>query len=172
MSRTSRTTRATAGCTCGRGAGGAVRAVQFNAWHYNDDHLWVGLIEELFHTLHERPPAAEQPTASKAQTVPALKLGRAKARKEQLDAQLAELEALGPENGWLGSWQLAVIRRGVLACPGEHRGHRAWAADPGAVDQPRVRVTGRGRGGDGCGVRGPAAGVGGDGAVDRRRKPV
>ena len=28
-----------------------VRPVRFNAWHYSDQHVWVGLVDHLFHTL-------------------------------------------------------------------------------------------------------------------------
>jgi WD40 repeat protein len=30
-----------------------LRQVSFNAWHYSDDHLWVGLVEHLFRELQE-----------------------------------------------------------------------------------------------------------------------
>ncbi|MBE1603838.1 P-loop NTPase fold protein [Actinopolymorpha pittospori] len=33
-----------------------VRQVRFNAWHYNDDHLWVGMVEHLFTGLGEPEP--------------------------------------------------------------------------------------------------------------------
>jgi hypothetical protein len=36
----------------------AVRQVRFDAWHYNDDHLWVGMIEHLFTGLAEPAPDA------------------------------------------------------------------------------------------------------------------
>ena len=28
-----------------------VRQVRFNAWHYSDDQVWVGLVNHLFQTL-------------------------------------------------------------------------------------------------------------------------
>ena len=41
-----------------------VRQVRFNAWHYSDDHLWVGLIEQLFDQLRDKPSAAAESTES------------------------------------------------------------------------------------------------------------
>ncbi|TDU83738.1 WD domain G-beta repeat uncharacterized protein [Kribbella voronezhensis] len=35
----------------------AVRQVRFDAWHYNDDQLWVGLVEHLFAGLADPSPA-------------------------------------------------------------------------------------------------------------------
>ncbi|MEU0534997.1 P-loop NTPase fold protein [Amycolatopsis tolypomycina] len=32
-----------------------VRQVRFNAWHYSDDHLWTGLIEQLLAALRQHP---------------------------------------------------------------------------------------------------------------------
>lgn len=34
----------------------AVHQVRFDAWHFNDDHLWVGLVEHLFAGLAEPAP--------------------------------------------------------------------------------------------------------------------
>lgn len=34
----------------------AVHQVPFDAWHFNDDHLWVGLVEHLFRGLAEPAP--------------------------------------------------------------------------------------------------------------------
>jgi WD40 repeat protein len=34
----------------------AVRQVRFDAWHYNDDQLWVGMVEHLFAALAEPGP--------------------------------------------------------------------------------------------------------------------
>ncbi len=33
-----------------------VRQVRFNAWHYSDDTVWVGLVEHLFQTLADSDP--------------------------------------------------------------------------------------------------------------------
>jgi WD40 repeat protein len=32
-----------------------IRQVRFNAWHYSDDHLWTGLIEQLLTALRQNP---------------------------------------------------------------------------------------------------------------------
>ena len=34
-----------------------VRQVRFNAWHYNDDDVWTGLVDHLFRTLAAEPDA-------------------------------------------------------------------------------------------------------------------
>ena len=36
---------------------GPIRQVRFNAWHYSDDHLWVGLVEHLFRELRDASDA-------------------------------------------------------------------------------------------------------------------
>jgi hypothetical protein len=43
-----------------------VRQVRFDAWHYNDDHLWVGMVEHLFAGLAEpSPPDADEVRAER-----------------------------------------------------------------------------------------------------------
>ena len=58
-----------------------VRQIRFNAWHYSDDTVWVGLVEHLFHTLADSDPA--RPSSPE------------EVRRERiaLDAQLAGNEA-------------------------------------------------------------------------------
>ncbi|MGH8965254.1 MAG: P-loop NTPase fold protein, partial [Actinomycetes bacterium] len=56
-----------------------VRQVRFDAWHYNDDHVWVGIVEHLFTTLAE--PAA--PDVEEVRT-----------QREAQQGRLRELEAL------------------------------------------------------------------------------
>ncbi|QYN41156.1 hypothetical protein K1T35_48330 (plasmid) [Pseudonocardia sp. DSM 110487] len=106
-----------------------VRQVRFNAWHYSDDHLWVGLIEQLFGQLRDQPA----PAAESTESLPELqaKLGRARTRQDRLDRQLADLEQLDPAQGWFG--QLGVIRRATVAARaagqdagGELRGRGFW----------------------------------------------
>ena len=101
---------------------GQVRQVRFNAWHYSDDHLWVGLIEQLFRELRGTPAP---PAVTSTESVPALqaKLGRAKTRQARLDRHLAELDELDPAHGWFG--QLGIIHRALLAL-------RAAGQDAGA----------------------------------------
>jgi hypothetical protein len=44
----------------------AVHQVRFDAWHFNDDHLWVGMVEHLFAGLAEPvPPDAEEVRAER-----------------------------------------------------------------------------------------------------------
>ncbi len=66
----------------------AVRQVRFNAWHYADDHLWVGLLDHLFAELAkpETEPDARQVRAERDSL-------RAKVRK------LAELNDKAGANG-------------------------------------------------------------------------
>jgi hypothetical protein len=53
-----------------------VRQIRFNAWHYHDDQLWVGLVEHIFHNLVAEDPA------------------ELAARRERLRAQLRDMETL------------------------------------------------------------------------------
>ena len=89
--------------------------VEFNAWHYNDDHLWVRLIEQLFRQLRHDPTATDSASQEEAEDLATVqaRLGRARTRQERPDRQLADLERLDPERGWFG--QLVVLRRAVVA---------------------------------------------------------
>ena len=56
----SEVTRLTSSYDPARAYARQVRQVRFNAWHYSDDHLWVGLIEHLFRELRDNPADAPQ----------------------------------------------------------------------------------------------------------------
>lgn len=66
----------------------AVRQVRFNAWHYADDHLWVGLLDHLFAELAdpEAPPDAE----------------RVRAERNTLRARVRNLTELAGKSGIVG----------------------------------------------------------------------
>lgn len=89
-----------------------VRQVRFNAWHYSDDHLWVGLVEQLFRGLHA--PAPETPDGDRAKKVTRKEadLAAELARQARLDRTLAEVDELDPDRGWWG-W-FGQLRRGFL----------------------------------------------------------
>jgi WD40 repeat protein len=72
-----------------------VRQVRFNAWHYSDDHLWVGLVEHLFRELAR--PAEER--AAERITDLEVTLSSRKAERERLDTDLRAVDA---RRGWLG----------------------------------------------------------------------
>jgi KAP family P-loop domain/WD domain, G-beta repeat len=55
-----------------------VRQIRFNAWHYSDDTVWVGLVEHLFQTLADSDPARPR-SAEEVQR-----------ERVALDAQLAD----------------------------------------------------------------------------------
>ncbi|MGW5649098.1 P-loop NTPase fold protein [Saccharopolyspora sp. NPDC003752] len=87
----------------------AVRQVRFDAWHYNDDHLWVGIVEHLFAALAEPvPPDADD----------------VRAERTTLRKELHFLEELADPEAGLGRrlrarmrlwWAKLVLRRARLA---------------------------------------------------------
>jgi hypothetical protein len=112
---------------------GAVRQVRFNAWHYSDDHLWVGLVDELFRTLRPPDPDGHAPGAEAVQQ----ERERARADLQRLtDAQqrLRDAErdlAVAPRGA--GRWHWVHHPR---ALPGRGTGPaRRRAARP--VGEPR-----------------------------------
>jgi WD40 repeat protein len=90
-----------------------VRQVRFNAWHYSDDHLWVGLIEHLFRELRQDAAPAAQPPDARERTIQLeADLAAAKARQSRSERLLREVDALDPDRGWFG--RLGQIRRAWL----------------------------------------------------------
>lgn len=57
----------------------AVHQVRFDAWHYNEDHLWIGIVEHLFTVLAETAQANTQGLH---------------ANRETLEEKLRDLEVL------------------------------------------------------------------------------
>jgi hypothetical protein len=89
-----------------------VRQIRFNAWHYSDDHLWVGIVEHLFRELRAtKPDLATTRTDDDREDVEA-DLAGAKAHSKRLTETLAEVDKLDVDRGWLG-W-LGQIRRSWL----------------------------------------------------------
>ena len=62
-----------------------VRQARFNAWDYNDDQLWSGLVEHLFRTLAEDPDSSSMPPDP----------GTVEAERKALRRNLAEQEVAG-----------------------------------------------------------------------------
>ncbi|MGH3625191.1 MAG: P-loop NTPase fold protein, partial [Sciscionella sp.] len=62
----------------------SVRQVRFNAWHYSDEHVWAGLVTQLFRTLSADHEDAEEATASQRHD--------AAADRDRLRSELAQRE--------------------------------------------------------------------------------
>ncbi|HEV2784433.1 MAG TPA: P-loop NTPase fold protein [Actinophytocola sp.] len=100
-----------------RGGGSAyaanVRQVRFNAWHYSDDHLWVGLVEHLFRELARPSTGAEEVADLEA------KLSATRAERERLVAELRAVDQVDTQRGWLGKlllpWRSARAARAALS---------------------------------------------------------
>ncbi|OLT19419.1 hypothetical protein BJF78_10510 [Pseudonocardia sp. CNS-139] len=75
-----------------------IRQVRFNAWHYSDDHVWVGLIEHLFRGLREAAPATGDDAVPELEA----KLKAAQSRQAKLDDELVRIDELDPDQGWWG----------------------------------------------------------------------
>ncbi len=89
----------------------AVRQVRFDAWHYNDDQLWVGLVEHLFAGLADPAPA----------TVEAVRTERDAVRQK-----LRDLETLADPKAGAGRRTKARLRLWSAALK-ESRRRLAWA---------------------------------------------
>jgi WD40 repeat protein len=109
-----------------------IRQVRFNAWHYSDEHLWVGLIEHLFREIRPHR-AADRAAPDAAATIEGLEaeLAGRKADHARLEAELKEIDELDPQRGWFG-W-LGQIRRAALV---------SRAAGTDAFNQVRRRSIG------------------------------
>ncbi|HEU5476108.1 MAG TPA: P-loop NTPase fold protein [Actinophytocola sp.] len=90
------------------GFAGNVRQVRFNAWHYSDDHLWVGLVEHLFREL-ARP--AEVPDDTGRISEVEADLSAKRAERDRLDTGLRDVNR---RRGWLGR-VLVPLRSMVVA---------------------------------------------------------
>ncbi|MBB4791942.1 KAP family P-loop NTPase fold protein [Streptomyces nodosus] len=81
-----------------------VHQIHFNAWHYSDEHVWSGLVDELFSALastpREQSDSSESAGAKRHQR--AAKLADLESRSQQLDADLQRAAGLRPQ-GFLAS---------------------------------------------------------------------
>ena len=108
-----------------------LRQVTFNAWHYSDDHLWVGLIEHMFRELATVDTAADEGTAEQVAELKAT-LSTRKAERDRLDADLTAINRIDTERGWFAALRAplrsARVARAALASAWrELRGWR-WLA--------------------------------------------
>ncbi|WP_232668346.1 P-loop NTPase fold protein [Pseudonocardia sp. TRM90224] len=93
-----------------------VRQVRFNAWHLSDDHVWVGMVEHLFHELRGQAQVPEQVVLPAGTSVSQLEadLKSAKDQQAALEQGLARIDELDADRGWWGWLQhgLRLIRVG------------------------------------------------------------
>ena len=83
-----------------------VLQVRFNAWHYSDDHLWVGLVEHLFRELAGRRDAKDDGGQRAAMEA---KLASEEARRDQLAEDLTAVDRSGHDDHWFG-WLTKLSR--------------------------------------------------------------
>lgn len=109
-------------------AGGAsafaanVRQIRFNAWHYSDDHLWVGLVEHLFRELARPAETDDRRDELEAE------LTTKRVERAQLDADLRAVER---NRGLLAPFRsIRLARAAISGLWRELRsgGWRAWLA--------------------------------------------
>ncbi|MGH3568259.1 MAG: P-loop NTPase fold protein [Pseudonocardia sp.] len=92
-----------------------VRQVRFNAWHYSDDQVWVGLVDHLFQTLAEtdvsdlRPPEEVRRVRSRLEA----DLADKQARRQRLAP--AGRDGEPGEAGWLRLPEQLSLRATTLA---------------------------------------------------------
>jgi len=92
-----------------------VRQVRFNAWHYSDDHLWVGLVEHLFRELADR---RHDPIEQGRRAAVQAELMSATIRHRQLSEDLQEIGCIDIDTRWFG-WLNRPFRTGrVLRAAG------------------------------------------------------
>jgi hypothetical protein len=80
-----------------------IRQVFFNAWHYSDDQLWVGLIEHMFREL-----ADELPPGAVAVEDVEQRLREAREAEAEATGQLGHVAAVDVD-GWFG-WLRKPVR--------------------------------------------------------------
>jgi hypothetical protein len=108
-----------------------IRQVWFNAWHYSDDHLWVGLIEHMFQELART--GGPTPADPKRRAELEARLAVWKAEKDRISAELDAVDRVDVRSGWLGPLRApfrsarvaAAAGRGLL---GELRRPRSWTS--------------------------------------------
>ncbi len=75
-----------------------VRQIHFNAWHYSDEHVWPGLVDELFRALtpipQESSDLSESSGVDRSQRASAL--ADLEHRSQQLDVDLERAATLRP----------------------------------------------------------------------------
>lgn len=81
----------------------SLRQVTFNAWHYSDDHLWVGLVEHLFRELRSAPANPGRVHELTEQ------LADDDAERTRLERDLLAVQRMDEQDSWLGTW-LAPLR--------------------------------------------------------------
>lgn len=82
----------------------SVRHVTFNAWHYSDTEVWVGLVENLFSELAVRPDGSNKSRSERlADDAARIKIQRElrklEERKERLDGDLEKIDAKSETTG-------------------------------------------------------------------------
>jgi membrane protein required for beta-lactamase induction len=81
----------------------SLRQVTFNAWHYSDDHLWVGLVEHLFRELRAAPADPGRVHELTEQ------LADDNTERDRLERDLRAVQRMDKRDGWLGT-VLAPLR--------------------------------------------------------------
>ncbi|MDQ3154681.1 MAG: P-loop NTPase fold protein, partial [Actinomycetota bacterium] len=87
-----------------------VRQVRFNAWHYSDDLLWVGLVEHLFRELADR---RRDPTEDGQRAVKEAELASEQFKCKQLSKDLRTVDQEGDNQHWFG-WLNKLSRAGLV----------------------------------------------------------
>lgn len=98
--------------------------IEFNAWHYSDDHLWVGIIEALFDGLSARFATASEPAQSPEDVLD---------RIESLRSQRILLEAAAQVVGDRPSEALSKLRQAARKAGGPRATRRVATALIGAA---------------------------------------
>jgi WD40 repeat protein len=102
-----------------------VRQVRFNAWHYSDEHIWVGIVQQLFRDLVEdSSPASLDPRIANEVRAQLIADVEANARAQaQLDADLKRIDAAAQAQGVFSElvsvprqlWVLRAVAHQALA---------------------------------------------------------
>ncbi|MEU0788485.1 P-loop NTPase fold protein [Amycolatopsis sp. NPDC005961] len=107
-----------------------LRQVTFNAWHYSDDHLWVGLVEHMFQELAVTDAVVDQATAERVTELKTA-LSTRKSDRERLTADLEAIDRIEADRGWFAAARAPlrsarVARAAVTSGWRELRTHRGW----------------------------------------------
>jgi KAP family P-loop domain/WD domain, G-beta repeat len=96
-----------------------VRQVTFNAWHYSDDHLWVGLVEHMFRELALPATATTRPAADQLHQLEET-VATKQAALDRLNKDLRTIDNIDDRHGFLGAL-MAPLRGAHVARAALHR---------------------------------------------------
>ncbi|MBE1494140.1 WD40 repeat protein [Amycolatopsis lexingtonensis] len=107
-----------------------IKQVTFNAWHYSDDHLWVGLVEHMFRELAASKITTDDATAEQVAQLKTT-LSTRKTDRDRLTADLEAIDRIETDRGWFAAARaplrsVKVAKAAVISGGRELFSRRGW----------------------------------------------